>query len=68
MVPELEHLMEKGRASGDPDKVKAADALQARLDEVLNGKDHQWYLGKMGEKEKAKRKKAAEEFKARYAG
>lgn len=49
MMPE--HLVEKGRASGDPGKAKAADALQARL----------------GPKEKARRKKAADEFRAGHS-
>ena len=49
MLPELEHLIEKGGASGDPWKAKAADAQQARLGEVLNNKGHEWYPGKMHE-------------------
>ena len=40
--------------------------MQAKLDEVLNSDDHKWYLDKLDPKEKAKRKKAAAEFKARY--
>ncbi len=67
MVPELEHLIEKGKASGDPKKVKAAKALQAKLDEVLNSDNHRWYLDKLTPEEKAKRKQAAAAFKARYS-
>jgi hypothetical protein len=66
MVPELEHLIEQGKTSGDADKVKAAAALQTKLDEVLNTDDHKWYLDKMDPDDKARRKQAAEEFKARY--
>ena len=40
--------------------------LAAKLDEVLNTDDHKWYLDKLDPEEKAKRKKAAAEFKARY--
>ena len=66
-VPELEELVEKGMASKSAAKVKAAKNLQAKLDEVLNTKDHMWYLDKMDPAEKAKRKAAADAFKARYA-
>jgi len=65
-VPELEELISKGMESGDANKVKAAEALQAKLDEVLNTDDHKWFLGKMDPEDKARRAKAAEEFKARY--
>ncbi len=67
MVPELEHLIAQGKASGNAAKKKAAAALQAKLDEVLNSKNHKWYLNKMDPKEKARRKKAAAEFKKRYS-
>ena len=65
-VPELRHLIEKGHASGDAAKAAAADALEAKLDEVLHSEDHRWYLGEMDPEEAARRKKAMEEFKARY--
>jgi hypothetical protein len=65
-VPELEHLIEKGKASGDPQKIAAAEALAAKLDEVLNSDDHRWYLGKMDPAEQERRKQAAEEFRKRY--
>jgi hydroxylamine dehydrogenase len=45
MVPELEELVAEGMASGDPEKIKAAEALQAKLDEVLASDNHKWYLG-----------------------
>ena len=67
MVPELEHLIEQGKASGDAKKVAAARNLQAKLDEVLNSNNHKWYLNKMDPKEKAKRKQAAADFKQRYS-
>jgi len=65
-VPELEKLVHQGQASKDAAQVEAANALQAKLDEVLNSENHQWYLGKMTEKQKAIRKAATEEFKKKY--
>lgn len=65
--PELEHLIEDGLESGDATKVEAAKALQVGLDEVINSKEHRWYVGKMTDEERAERKKRADEFKARYA-
>ncbi|HEY5775948.1 MAG TPA: multiheme c-type cytochrome, partial [Xanthomonadales bacterium] len=64
MVPELEHLVAEGMVNG---KQEEAKALQAKLEEVLNSDDHKWYLDKLDPEEKARRKKAAEEFKARYS-
>ena len=66
MIPELREMVEKGLKSSDPTKVEAAHALEKKLDEVLNSSDHRWFLGKMDPAEQARRKKAAEEFKARY--
>jgi len=65
-VPELEELIAKGRASGDEEKVAAADALRAKLDEVLATDNHKWFNGEMDPEEAARRAKAAEEFKKRY--
>jgi len=65
-IPELQDLVERNIDSKDATKAAAAKALQAKLDEVLNSTDHRWYLNKMDPKEAAARKKAAEEFKARY--
>ncbi|MBT8484063.1 MAG: hydroxylamine oxidoreductase [Phycisphaerae bacterium] len=65
-IPELEELVEKGRASGDPAKEAAAEKLHAKLEEVLNHDNHKWYLGKMTPEEAAARKQAAEEFRKRY--
>ena len=65
-VPELRELVERGLESDKPDQVEAARKLQAKLDEVLNSDDHKWYLGKLDPEEAARRKQAAEEFKARY--
>ena len=53
-VPELEDLIEQGRSSGDSEKIKAAEALQAKLDNVLKSDNHKWYLGKMDPEEAAR--------------
>jgi len=66
-IPELEDMVARGKASGDPAKVKAADALEAKINEVLGTDDHKWFVGKMDPAEKAARKKAAADFKKRYA-
>ena len=66
MVPELEELVHRGKASGRPERVQAAKALEKKLNEILNTANHRWYLNKMDPQEAAQRKKAAEEFKARY--
>lgn len=63
MVPELEHLIAEGMSNG---KEAEAKVLQAKLDEVLNSNDHKWYLDKLDPEEKARRKKAAAEFRSRY--
>ena len=65
-IPELEELVEKGLHSGDDAKVAAANALQAKIDEVLSSADHKWYIGQMDPEEAAARAKAAAEFKKRY--
>lgn len=63
-IPELEHIIEKGKAAG---KTAEADALQKGLDEMLESEEHRWFIGKMSDAEAAERKKRAEEFKQRYA-
>jgi len=65
-IPELEELVEQGLESGDADRVAAAEHLKGLLEETLNSDNHKWYLGKMDPEEAARRKQAADEFKARY--
>ncbi len=65
-IPALEDLVRDARDSGDAGRIKAADALQKKIDEVLNTDDHKWFLGKMDPAEAAKRKARQAEFKARY--
>jgi hydroxylamine dehydrogenase len=65
-VPGLRELIEEANHSGDADRIRAAEELEILLDEVLNSDDHKWFLGKMDPAEQARRKQAADEFKARY--
>ena len=65
-IPELQELIAHGKTDKDPAKVKAADALDAKLSELLNSENHRWYLNKLDPAEEERRKKAAEEFKGRY--
>ena len=65
-VPELRELIEKNLHSDNAEKAEGAKALKVKLDEVLNRPSHRWYLGKLDPEEAARRKKAADEFKARY--
>lgn len=67
MVPELEHLIERGKSSNDQAKKTAAEALNKKLEEVLASTDHSWYLNKMDPAEKAEREKRQAEFQKRYA-
>jgi cytochrome c553 len=66
MIPELEELIEKGKGSKDAEKVKAAEALEKKLEEVLTDDNHAWYSGKLSPEEMEERKKRQEEFKKRY--
>lgn len=66
LIPELEELIEKGRASEDPAKINAADVLEAKIEEVLSSNNHRWFNGDMDPDEKAKRQQRMEEFKKRY--
>jgi len=66
LIPELEELAEKHLKNDDPAKGAAAEALQAKLEEVLHGANHRWYLDKLDPAEAARRQQAAEEFKKRY--
>ncbi len=64
LVPQARELAEHAIAEG---KKKQGEAVLAVIDEVLNMDDHKWFIGKMDPAEKARRAKAREEFKKRYA-
>jgi len=66
-VPELEELVERGMTSDDPTKQQAAQKLHEMLASILANDDHKWFVGKMSPAEAAARKKAADDFKARYS-
>ncbi len=65
-IPELRELAERGMHSEDSELIAAGEALDAKIDEVLNSDDHKWFLGKMDAGEAEARKRAAQEFKDRY--
>ena len=65
-IPQLREIITHGRQTGGP-KAAAARQLQAKLQEVLDSDYHKWFSGKMSASERAARKRAAEEFKKRYA-
>ncbi len=65
-IPELEHMVEAGLASGDAQKVADAKALKAGIEEVMESKNHMWARDKMDPAEAAMRKKRQAEFKERY--
>jgi hypothetical protein len=66
MIPELEELIEKGKDADDAEKVKAAEALKKKLEEVLNDANHAWYSNKLSPQELEERKKRQAEFQKRY--
>jgi len=65
-IPELRELVEVNKASGDANKVKGAEKLEAALGELLARPEHAWFTGNMSEEEKKKRSEAQKEFKDRY--
>jgi hydroxylamine dehydrogenase len=65
-VPELEELIHRGESSSSAEKKAAAKALRAKLDEVLNSPNHQWYLNKMDPAEAQFRETQKAEFQKRY--
>lgn len=65
-VPETREACHKAEKKGG-EIAKAAKAVLAELDLILNKDEHKWFLGKMSEDEKNRRKAAAENFKKRYA-
>lgn len=65
-IPEIEEIIERGLHSDNKKDKKAAKNLQKVLDDVMKSENHKWTEGKMDPAEKERRRKAAEEFKARY--
>jgi hypothetical protein len=67
MIPELETLIDRGRASSDVVKKEAAEKLSKRIDELLASDNHRWYLNQMDEAELKERQERQSEFQKRYA-
>ena len=66
-IPELEELIEHGNVSEDRTQKTAAAELARLLKETLESDNHKWYLGQMDPEEREARRRAAEEFRNRYA-
>ena len=66
-IPEIKEVISHNLNSSDHKKTKGAVIVKNELDKMLNSANHQWFIGKLSPEEKAKRKKAQQEFKARYA-
>lgn len=65
-IPELRELVERGHASDDAAMKQAADALEKKIDEVLNSSNHKWILDKLDPEEATSRKERQTEFQQRY--
>ncbi len=65
-IPELQEIVEQNLHSSDPVKNEQANKLKAKIEEVLNSNDHQWYINKMDPEEAAKREAAQKAFQERY--
>jgi len=65
-IPELREIVEENKESSTARQAEGARKLDVALKELLNRPEHAWYLGKLSDEEKARRKKAQQEFKERY--
>jgi len=65
-VPALEDLITEGKESEEIERQQAAVQLEEKLHKILNGDNHQWYLGKTDPEVLEQRKKRQEEFNTRY--
>ena len=65
-IPELQEIVASNLQSPDAAKVEGAKALDAEIKALLAKPEHSWYIGKLPEQEKAKRKQAQDEFIGRY--
>ena len=65
-IPQLREIARANLESPDAGRAAAAKKLQEAIDQHLEQPEHAWYLGKMSDEERAKRKKAQEELKQRY--
>ncbi len=65
-VPQVKEACEKASHVGGK-VANTASLVLKELDVILNKDEHKWFLGKMSDKERSRRKAAAAEFKKRYA-
>ncbi|MBT3635045.1 MAG: hydroxylamine oxidoreductase [Candidatus Marinimicrobia bacterium] len=65
-IPEIEEIIERGLHSDSRKDKNTAKELQKLLDDVMASDNHKWIDGNMNSDEKKRRKKASDEFKARY--
>jgi hypothetical protein len=63
-VPQLREVIERGKRQG---KAAAAQNVEAKLEGVMNSAEHRWFQGRSSAVELEARRKAAEEFRKRYA-
>jgi hydroxylamine dehydrogenase len=59
-------LVEQGKGTGGA-KAQAAEEIETLINTVLNKDEHRWFTGNESEEVKQARRKAAEEFRQRYA-
>lgn len=65
-LPQVKEIIEHGVAEGG-EKAKAAKEVEQMVHAALEMDSHKWFTGNEPEEVKRARKKAAEEFKKRYA-
>ncbi len=65
-IPEVMEIVEKAKTEGG-DKATAAEEVEKMVAEVFEMDQHKWFTGNEPAEVKAARKKAAEEFRKRYA-
>jgi formate-dependent nitrite reductase cytochrome c552 subunit len=66
MIPELEAVAEKGKHSQNAAQNSAAEKLLRRIEEILNTKNHAWYLNKIDPATAAQRQQRLKAFQSRY--
>ena len=65
-LEEARELVEQGKEAGGA-KAQAAAEIETMINTVLNMDEHKWFTGNESEAVKQARRKAAEEFRQRYA-
>ncbi len=63
-IPQIQELLDHAK---DGVHAEAAAEIVELIETTLASEDHQWFIGKMDPEEKARRKKASDEFKKRYS-